>query len=161
MKKLLIFIGILIPLTAMSQTQATEDERMVVVRGFLHDIFYKPAVTWENLDTLARKYIYLESQTDTDSIYRRQLGVLGYLVEYFRKDYKATFDEKKAAIWSYNRLLLLDDVKKFDPFIYSQKDIYGVLSNKKIMMYILFKQNRIVSFFPIMESQEGYSWLGF
>ncbi len=144
MKKLVIFCYFFLSVAIISYAQTQEAQRMALMKDFLHEIFYKP-VTKATLEDFGNRYIYIDTETKNEYTPVQRMGVAAYLAEYYYKTYKDIYDEKKVAIIPYTQLQKMTKVVNFSPVLH--KDIYCVQLDNNVMMYILFKDIKIASFF--------------
>ncbi len=152
MKKMLVCLFAFIPVVVMSQSRTIDENRIELVKDFLHDLYVKPVTP----EQLANKYIYFQPVTDTTIRHSHRVGGVGYVAEYFRKSHGDKYDKGKVLVLPYKKLKGMPMIK-FHPDIH--KNIYGVVLNSEVIMYVSFEKDRIASVFPYKVTQNGYASL--
>ncbi|MDJ1498822.1 hypothetical protein QNI19_38185 [Cytophagaceae bacterium DM2B3-1] len=145
MRKILFICVCLVTFSGISKAQSKDQGRVKVVQAFLTDFYDNSAPA----KVLIEKYMYLKPTQNADTIRLTQMTI-DTLAKSVRTLTQSKYDRKKVQIVPFSELKIADKPS----FGEGEKNVYAIKIEDEVIMYLFFRQNRILSFYHF-QKQKG------
>lgn len=123
--------------------------RLHILEKFANSLFLNHV----GADTIISQYMNVNKDPKSIEMTKWMIKVMR---DSLSRDYRALYTSKQIKFVPYSKIKTI----KEHAFFYesAEKDIYGLVSNGRILMYALYSGDRIKSFFLISKGRNDYSY---